>query len=77
MVYFLCNNALEVFNSRSIESAKCECGECMDVYKMVDTMPFDKFEELVEDSIVVIELYLCPSCKKWKLNFVGRKFLYG
>ncbi len=49
----------------------------MDVYKMVDTMPFDKFEELVEDSIVVIELYLCPSCKKWKLNFVGRKILYG
>ncbi|MED1116156.1 hypothetical protein COJ48_04380 [Bacillus cereus] len=64
---------LEVFNSRSIESAKCEC---MDVYKMVDTMSIDKFEELVEDSIVVIELYLCPSCKKWKLNFVGRKILY-
>ncbi|MBJ8052074.1 hypothetical protein JDS87_08570 [Bacillus cereus] len=42
---------LEVFNSRSIESAKYEC---MDVYKMFDTMSIDKFEELVEDSIVII-----------------------
>ncbi|MGM2788644.1 hypothetical protein [Bacillus cereus group sp. Bce018] len=69
LVYYLCSNALEVFNSRSIESSQCECGEYMDVFRTVDTVPFDKFEEL--DGIVVIELHFCPHCNEWKLDFIG------
>lgn len=41
----------------------------MDVFKTVDTIPFDKFGEL--EGIIVIELHFCPYCNEWKLDFIG------
>ncbi|MCU5732823.1 hypothetical protein [Bacillus pacificus] len=69
LVYFLCSNSLELFNDIVLDSEKCECGENMSVYKIVDRIPVGKFEELF--SIVAIHLYFCSSCKKWKLDFIG------
>lgn len=69
LVYFLCGNSLELFNDIVLDSEKCECGESMNVYKMVDTIPVNDFEELI--GIISIHLYFCSVCKKWKLDFVG------
>ncbi|KXI72208.1 hypothetical protein ACS51_02200 [Bacillus cereus] len=68
LVYYLCSNALEIFNGSLINSMQCECGNSMNVYQAVE-IPVDEFEELSD--IVEIELYICLSCKKWKLDFIG------
>lgn len=66
---FYLNDFMYVKIRWKIESSHCECGECMDVFKTVDTIPFDKFGEL--EGIIVIELHFCPYCNEWKLDFIG------
>lgn len=50
-------------------SQQCKCSGSMNVYQAVEEIPVDEFKEL--SSIAAIELYFCPSCKKWKLDFIG------
>lgn len=69
LIHFLCGESSEIFNGHFISSVKCECGESADVYQSVETMPIDKFKEL--EGIVAIELSVCTSCGKWKLDFIG------
>lgn len=69
LVDFLCVNSLRLFSEYPINSDRCECGESLKVYQATEKIPFGEFEEL--EGIVAIELYVCPSCKKWKLDFIG------
>lgn len=69
LVYFLCGESLKIFNGYPMASQQCKCDGSMNVYQAVEEIPVDEFEEL--SSISAIELYFCPSCKKWKLDFIG------
>ncbi|NWK72598.1 hypothetical protein HWX41_27135 [Bacillus paramycoides] len=69
LIYFLCGESLGLFNGCMITSEHCKCGGSMNVYQVVEGIPFDEFKEL--SSIAAIELYFCTFCKKWKLDFIG------
>ncbi|MCU5722249.1 hypothetical protein [Bacillus cereus] len=69
LIHFLCGEYSEIFNSSLITSVQCECGESANVYQSVETMPINEFKEL--EGIVAIELSICTSCGKWKLDFIG------
>lgn len=69
LIRFLCVESKEIFNSYTIASVKCECGESVNVYQSVETMPIKEFKEL--EGLVATELSACTSCGKWKLDFIG------